>query len=174
MPKKSIVFQEGKKEVPTITQFETFSGSLPPPEKLAEYDKVLSNGAERLLKVFEQQVTHRMELANKGLELANKEIEFANKGLELKNKGLEFENKGLELANKEISIDQYSVEQHFKQSGRGQRYGFFIALVGIGVSACLPFYGHDTIAGIFGTTTIVGLVAVFVIEKKRKEKGNTH
>ena len=174
MPKKSIVFQEGKKEVPTITQFETFSGSLPPPEKLAEYDKVLSNGAERLLRVFEQQVTHRMEFENKGLELANKEIEFANKGLELKNKGLELANKGLELANKEISIDQYSVEQHFKQSSRGQRYGFFIALVGIGVSACLPFYGHDTIAGIFGTTTIVGLVAVFVIGKKRKEKGNTH
>ena len=35
MPKKSIVFQEGKKEVPTITQFETFSGSFTATRKIS-------------------------------------------------------------------------------------------------------------------------------------------
>ena len=149
MSKKPIVSQEGKRgeeRISTITNIQAFSGPLPSPQMLAEYNTVVSDGAERLLRIFEQQVTHRMEL----------------------------DNKEIELDNKEISNDQYSIEQQFRESNRGQIFGFVIALVGIGSSIYLALHGHDTIAGIFGTTTIVGLVAVFVIGKKRKEKRNTH
>lgn len=34
----------------------------------------------------------------------------------------------------------------------------------------LAMLGHDTVAGIFGTTTIVGLVTIFVIGKKGQSK----
>ena len=160
MSKKPIVPQKSKKEVSTMMQLEAFSGPLPSPQMLAEYNTVVPDGAERLLRIFEQQVTHRMELDNKEIELENK--------------GMELANQDLELTNKEITIQEYSTKQEFRQSGRGQFFGFVIALVGIGSSIYLTFHGHDTIAGIFGTTTIVGLVAVFVIGKKRKEKRNTH
>ena len=146
MSKKPIVPQKSKKEVSTMMQLEAFSGPLPSPQMLAEYNTVVPDGAERLLRIFEQQVTHRMEL----------------------------DNKEIELDNKEISNDQYSIEQQFRESNRGQIFGFVIALVGIGSSIYLALHGHDIISEIFGTTTIVGLVAVFVIGKKRKEKRNTH
>ena len=31
------------------------------------------------------------------------------------------------------------------------------------IASLLAYLGHDTVAGIFGTTTIVGLVTIFVI-----------
>jgi hypothetical protein len=38
------------------------------------------------------------------------------------------------------------------------------------VAFALAYIGHDTVAGIFGTTTIVGLVTVFVIGKRKQSK----
>jgi len=38
----------------------------------------------------------------------------------------------------------------------------------MGIAAWLAAIGHDTVAGIFGATTVVGLVTVFVIGKKSK------
>ena len=41
---------------------ESFSGPLPPPAMLAEYDKVLPGGAERLVKMAESQIAHRQDI----------------------------------------------------------------------------------------------------------------
>jgi hypothetical protein len=41
--------------------------------------------------------------------------------------------------------------------------GFLIGVIGLGVAAYLSMHGHDTVAGIIGGTTVVGLVSVFVI-----------
>ena len=142
MSKKPIVSQEGKRgeeRISTITNIRAFLGPLPSPKILGEYDTVVSNGAERIFKTFEQQVTHRMELDNKN-----------------------------------ISIQEYAIKQQFRQSSRGQIFGFVIALIGIGLSIYLALHGYGITAGVFGATTILGLVAVFVTEKRRKEKENTH
>jgi uncharacterized membrane protein len=37
----------------------SFSGPLPPPELLAQYDQIVTNGADRILKMAENQSTHR-------------------------------------------------------------------------------------------------------------------
>lgn len=42
--------------------------------------------------------------------------------------------------------------------------------IGIGAATFMAYTGHDTVAGIFGTTTIVGLVAVFVIGKQKQSQ----
>lgn len=39
-----------------------FSGPIPPPDTLKEYDSVVENGAERIFRVFENQSAHRMDL----------------------------------------------------------------------------------------------------------------
>lgn len=45
--------------------------------------------------------------------------------------------------------------------------GFFIGAGALGVSAYLAVHGHDTVAGIIGGTTVVGLVSAFVIGQKK-------
>jgi len=39
-----------------------FSGPLPPPEELAKYDRILPGSADRIIRMAEQQSTHRQDL----------------------------------------------------------------------------------------------------------------
>ena len=47
--------------------------------------------------------------------------------------------------------------------------GLLIALAGLGVCAYLAMHGHDEVAGIIGGSTLLGMVTVFVVGKKRSQ-----
>lgn len=68
-----------------------------------------------------------------------------------------------------VGLEDHSVKEGLKQSGRGQWFGFVLALVLIASAVFLAVNGHDVVAGILGGTTIVGLVTVFVIGKQRQQ-----
>src|SRR3990172_9810621 len=65
-----------------------------------------------------------------------------------------------------IDLENYAIKEELKQSRLGQVCGFVLGLVGLILATILALLGHEGIAGIFGTITIVGLVTVFVIGKK--------
>ncbi len=121
--------EEALKTITSLTvQKASFSGPLPPPSILSEYDSTLENGAERIMKMAEHQSNHRIEL------------------------------------------EKHAIKEELRQSGRGQIYGFILALIGMAIAFGLAYLGHDTVAGIFGTTTIVGLVTVFVLGRQQQNK----
>ncbi len=105
-----------------------FKGPVPPPDILEGYNKVVINGAERILSMAEKQSYHRMQLEN------------------------------------------YAIKGEIKQSKTGQIFAFVLAILGLGLATFLEFYDHTTIAGILASTTIVGLVTVFIIGKKAQRK----
>jgi uncharacterized membrane protein len=51
-----------------IHQSQSFSGPLPPPEILRRFDEVVPGAAERLLRMAEEQSTHRKDLERKVIE----------------------------------------------------------------------------------------------------------
>ncbi|MFW5895383.1 MAG: DUF2335 domain-containing protein [archaeon] len=112
----------------SIEHSTSFSGPLPPPSILDEYNNVLDNGAERIMKMAENQSNHRIEM------------------------------------------EKHAIKEELRQSKTGQNFGFILAIIGMIIAFLLAYLGHDTVAGIFGTTTIVGLVTIFVIGKKRQDK----
>ncbi len=126
--------EEKKAEVlKTIASFSvktasSFSGPLPPPSILSEYNDIIINGAERIMKMAENQSSHRIEL------------------------------------------EKHAIKEELRQSKNGQYFGFILAILGMIIALFLAYLGHEIVAGIFGTTTIVGLVTVFVIGKKRQDK----
>lgn len=69
-----------------------------------------------------------------------------------------------------IKIEEHAVTEQLRQSRRGQDYGFIIVIACLILTGALALTGHDTVAGIFGSTTIVGLAAVFVIGRKSQDK----
>ena len=73
-------------------------------------------------------------------------------------------------SNHRLNLEDHAIKEELRQSGRGQIFGFILGLIGLGLAATLALFGHETIAGIFGTTTILGLVTVFVIGKKTQDK----
>ncbi len=44
---------------------QSFSGPLPPPNVLAEYSKIIPNGAERIVAMAEKQQDHRQEMESR-------------------------------------------------------------------------------------------------------------
>jgi uncharacterized membrane protein len=44
----------------------TFSGPLPPPDVLARYNEALPNGADRIVKLAEEQAAHRRRMESRG------------------------------------------------------------------------------------------------------------
>ena len=75
--------------------------------------------------------------------------------------------------NHRINLENFAVKAELKQSGRGQIFGFILGVIVLGLATILALYGHETIAGIFGTTTIGALVTVFVLGQKAQNKDLT-
>lgn len=69
-----------------------------------------------------------------------------------------------------MQLENHAIKEELKQSGRGQIFGFILGVLGLLLATLLAILGHELIAGIFGTTTIVGLVTVFVVGKKTQSK----
>lgn len=68
-----------------------------------------------------------------------------------------------------MTLEDHSVKQGWRQSGRGQIFGFIIAIVVLLLATGLAVTGHEATASVFGGTTIVGLVTVFVLGKKSQK-----
>lgn len=61
---------ESPKRTSILVQQESWSGPLPPPDVLLEYNFV-ENGAERIFKMAERQSEHRMRMEDKALDSDN-------------------------------------------------------------------------------------------------------
>lgn len=104
----------------------SYTGPLPPPKDLEEYDKIIASGAERIMAMTENQSAHRM------------------------------------------AIEKTVINEELRRSKVGQIFGFIIAILCLLAAFILTILDHETVAGIIGSTTIVGLVTVFVIGKKKQ------
>lgn len=112
----------------TLIQEKSHSGPLPDSESLIQYDSVIPNGADRIMKMAENQQVHRMSIEKK-------------------------------------VIDSQSI-----QSLLGQVFGLIIGIVGIASGTFLAYSGESTVGGIIAGGTVVSLVSVFVIGRKKQSK----
>lgn len=69
-----------------------------------------------------------------------------------------------------MSLEKDTIQEEQRQSSKGQNLGFILGFLGILATGFLAYTGHDTVAGIFGTTTIIGLTGVFVYGKKSQQR----
>lgn len=69
-----------------------------------------------------------------------------------------------------MQLEDHAIREELEQSRRGQNFGFALGVLGLILATILALMGQETIAGIFGTTTIIGLVTVFVIGKRAQKK----
>lgn len=69
-----------------------------------------------------------------------------------------------------MQLEDHAIREELEQSRRGQNFGFLLGLVGLVLATILALLGQEVVAGIFGTTTIVGLVTVFVVGKRAQNK----
>lgn len=68
------------------------------------------------------------------------------------------------LSNR-ITNEQFIIKEDAKQVGRGQIFGFILALFFGGIAFALGLQGHDVLAGIIAGSDIVALAVIFVLNK---------
>ena len=66
-------------------------------------------------------------------------------------------------------LESRALDAKMRQTDRGQHYGLTIGLVGLVASAFMASIGAVVPAGIVGGTTIVSLVAVFVVGSVKRQ-----
>ncbi len=101
-----------------------FSGPIPHPRILKEYDRIVPGAAARILKVAEDDAIHTREMEKRALEYKANEIK------------------------------------------RGQIFGLVIGLATFSTAIISLYLGHEGAAMVLGGTTVVGLVTVFVTDRK--------
>jgi len=67
-------------------------------------------------------------------------------------------------------LEKDVVPHELSRLKRGQWFGFVIAILGIAAAVYLGAIGQTTVAAVLGGSTVLGLVTVFVIGKKWKQK----
>ena len=67
--------------------------------------------------------------------------------------------------NNRITNEQFIIKEDAKQVGRGQIFGFILALFFGGIAFALGLQGHDVLAGIIAGSDIVALAVIFVLNK---------
>ena len=72
--------------------------------------------------------------------------------------------------NHRIESEKYLIQSPMKLSGRGQIFGFIIAILGVGVSYLLISQGSTITGSVFGGSVLLGLVSVFVYGQKNQNK----
>ncbi len=125
------------------------SGPLPSPEQLAGYEAVTPGLAERIVRMAEKQMDHRLNYESK--EQANR----------------------LQLSSREQDIFQEEVVGRHKMTERGQKLGFLLTY-SLGIAGMLlAMAGHSVVASVIFGTTIVSIAAVFVIGRLQKESSHS-
>jgi uncharacterized membrane protein len=104
-----------------------FQGPLPPPHMLEEYNRLIPNGADRLMRLVEGQAKHRQ------------------------------------------TQEERLIRAQTSLPSRGQWIGFLLCLIFGAIGWDLAKNGHDWVAGILFTTTIIGLIVVFVLGRSPQE-----
>lgn len=69
-----------------------------------------------------------------------------------------------------MQLENFAVRKQQTQADRGQWFAFIIALVCVGAALAAALSGHDTFAGVLGSTTIIGLVGAFIAGKSSQRK----
>lgn len=124
---KGVNIPEPKKKEIAVTIARSFSGPLPPPEILKEYEEVCPGTALKIVTAFVNQSAHRIDMESK------------------------------------------VVTSQLRQSGRGQIYGFIIAVLFLIVSGVLIYTDHDVAGTILGTVDLVALCTVFVVGREKQK-----
>ena len=106
-----------------------FSGPLPPPEVIDQYNQIIPGAAERILAMAEQDAIHQREIENAAMTLTAEEMK------------------------------------------RGQLYGFIIGVFAFTTCIVALLLGSEKTAIVLGSTTVVGLVSVFVTGRFSSKEG---
>lgn len=123
------LFQDDSKKekvLALVSRTMIHSGPIPHPETLQQYNDIIPEGAERIMRMAENQQAHRIEM------------------------------------------EKTVIRRQSFQSLLGQIFGFLIGILGISWGGYLALHGREWTGVTIAGGTVISLVSVFVIGKRKK------
>ena len=127
--------------VSTVTA-STFAGPLPPPAALREYDEVIADGAERIMRMAETSLKHRQKL----------------------------DRERLDLDRQRLDAEREEARAIRSERFRGQIGGFLLGVIPLGLAAWLINRGHSWPGAILGIGGITSLVGTYMYGYRRERR----
>ena len=124
-------------------------GIVPSAEELEHYARLAPDAVERFFKYAEAEQAARHQ--------------------QMKNED-ERKMKMLEMQMQDIKEEDKLIELHRRNSLIGLLAGFAIALILSILTFLLVMYGHDVAAGVFGGTSVVGIVTALIYGSRVSKK----
>lgn len=130
-----------------IAEVEYF-GPVPPPSLLEHYSRISPGFAERVLKMAEEEASHRRRQENlaQEAELAAQQKEFE--------------------AN--IALQRESQSAFARETRLGQWLAFCIGIFAIGAGSYVAAHGAEVAGAFIGSGGVIGLVSVFIYGRKQR------
>lgn len=130
----------------TTTHLERWTGPVPPPEELAKFNNISPGLAERLVTEAEAEAKHRRMLEE-------------NEARHVQ---------ALQQSHLQAMIADGSKNR--EETRLGQFLGFSIGTLAILCGTGAVLLGHDTAGAVIGGTGVAGIVSVFVMGRRPRDK----
>jgi uncharacterized membrane protein len=121
-------------------------GPLPPPSLLAEFDKVIPGGAERIFALAERQAGHRQKLEEKEQILRE------------------------DQARQEFELSRDALAKEFRIATLGAVSAFILSMTTVFLSFWAIFHGYPLEGSLLGGGTIAALVGAFLYGSHIKKR----
>ena len=140
---------ERSRSVEVVSTTISWRGPLPPPAVLRQYDDVLPGSAERIMRMMEEQASHRFQAENRRIQIEEQRVQV--------------EADRVQVERDRVQIEKGSVEAGSKRAYLGLASGFIVSLIMIAIGAYAIIWGSNPWVGVgvIGTG-VAGLAGVFV------------
>lgn len=115
----------------------TFTGPMPPPELLRQYDAVVPGAAERILAMAEKEAQHRQAQESQAL------------------------NANVQAQKQQLDIAEQQTKATFKSDKIGQLCGFVVSLICIAGAVFLALNGQPWVAGLLAGLPLAAIIRAF-------------
>lgn len=141
-PKSNIVHAVGQQTIKVqaskSTQTQSFSGPIPSPQHLEQYNNIIPDAAERILRMAESETMHRHE--------QDRIVVAAN-----------ISNQSAQMA-----LNTYQAKAIFRSDAIGQLLGFAVCLCALGGAVYLASVGQAWVAGFLAALPLAAIVKAFM------------
>lgn len=137
------IFNHSPVQLPitTVTQTQVYQGTIPPPEVLRGFDQLVPGTAERLIKLAEDESTHRRLMEQQALA--------AN----------------ISAQQGQVRIGEYQSKAVFRSDTIGQAAGLVVSLACIGGAVYLGANSHEWVAGVLAAIPTAAVIRAFFVPK---------
>ena len=124
----------------------TFTGPMPPPELLRQYDAVVLGAAERILVMAEKEAQHRQAQESQAL------------------------NANVQAQKQQLNITEQQTKATFWSDAIGQVCGFIVSLICIAGAVYLALNGQPWVAGLLAGLPLAAIIRAFRERPKALQK----